>query len=112
MNKIQIKKAEEFFIKNFSASKATKEECSQYLDADETLLLGLIFTDVRINFSLMTETDFLCFPEKEAERIRKEKASPDKRILLIFYEKNFRADCKLINGNASRLFEYAEKFLD
>ena len=98
-----------FFINTFSAAEVAENVCRPYLD-DEIFVVGLLFSDTQINYSLMSETDFLCYSKEEQQNIKESEHSPDNEVLLIFYEKNGDVNCKIVNGMASKLFEYAEKF--
>ena len=109
MDTTQINIVKSFFIDTFSAAEVAENVCRPYLD-DEIFVVGLLFTDTHINYSLMSETDFLCYSEKERQNIKENKCSPDNEILLIFYEKDESVNCKIVNGIASKLFDYAEKF--
>ena len=94
--------------KDFEQYLAQIEEDAVYeafLDEDQRFIWGCSLQNDRMNYRLLSASDFASLHPYDAARAKLQKKSPFKKILVIFYLQNDVVCCKLINGMASLLFD-------
>ena len=107
MNKEMI---EYFFTTQYGAFLAHPAMCWSYLEEDCEFLIGFSFRDPVINYTLLSDSDFLAFPPEMIKVIHNSGKSPFCDMLLIFYQDKTGISCKLINGMAGKLLLLADCF--
>lgn len=108
MNK---KMLEYFFTSQYGAVLAHPAMCSHYLEGGACeLLAGFSFRDPAVNYTLLSDTDFLAFPPELVKNIHNSGESPFSDMLLIFYRNEKGISYKLINGMAGKLLALADRF--
>ena len=100
-----MKYVSDFFCSAFHAEQISVEDYSGF--CEDEVLLGLRFPSDKINYVLMSETDFIAFSDEEKAEIKESSKSPFNNLILIFYRDGSEINAKLINGMAGKLLEIA-----